>query len=298
MPHLELDDVAADAAADLVVLLTGGTSGVGREAALDLASRGARVEIVGRDREAGADVVETADASPGTVEFHRVDLAEQTAVCDLAARIAGRHDRIDVLAHNAGLHSASRVETTDGIELTLAVNHLAPYLLTRELLDRVRASDHARIVVTASGIHRRGTLDFENLQFERGYGGLDAYSRSKLANVAFTIELAERLEGDPVTANCFHPGFIPGTRLFREARPWTRYGLRAAALLPGVGTTARTGGRRLVRLALSGEFADRSGAYLSGSGVEEPSRAARDPANRRRLWEISAELVDVDPDWV
>ena len=280
-----------------VVLLTGGTSGIGREATRRLADAGMTVAVVGRDESRGTAVAETdTEETPGTVGFHRADLSRQDRVRSLAREVRERYDRLDVLAHNAGLSSAERVETVDGLERTFAVNHLAPYLLTHELVGRLRESAPARVVVTASGIHRRGSLDFEDLQSESDYDGLDAYADSKLANVAFTVELAARLGAD-VTANCFHPGFVPSTGLFRDAKPWTRLAVRAASLAPGVGTDEDTGARRLVRLVTDPRFAQHSGAYLGSDGIEEPDPAATDPAIRERLWTESARLVGVDPDW-
>ncbi len=282
-----------------VVVLTGGTSGFGRIAARRLADRGATVAVVGRDRDRGRSLeAETADADGG-VRFHRADLASLDAVRDLADTIDATYDGVDVLAHNAGLSSRDRRETPDGLERTVAVNHLAPYLLTHDLLDALRASAPARVVVTASRVHRRGSLDVEDLQFETDYDALDAYARSKLANVAFTLELADRLEATDreITANCFHPGFIPSTGLFRDAAPWVRWGLRALALVPGVGDSPETGADRLCRLATDPAFASRSGCYVSGDGVVDPAPAAADSGVRERLWRASADLVGVDPDW-
>lgn len=280
-----------------VVVLTGGTSGIGRRAARVFARSGGTVVVVGRNRASGEAIADELTAeTAGVARFHRTDLADQSAVRALATEILETYDRLDVLAHNAGLSSRHRRETTDGIERTLAVNHLAPYLLTHELLDRLRASAPSRIVVTSSGIHRRAALDVSDLQFEdEAYDALEAYARSKLANVAFTIELATRLED--VTVNCFHPGFVPSTGLFRDAAPWTRAAMRLVAAVPGLGTTPEEGARRLVRLATAPEFGEHSGLYVGSSGVEDPDSATLDPELRQRLWTVSADLVGVDPDW-
>lgn len=293
--------MAGDTLDESVVLLTGGTAGIGRVAGCRLAGRGATVAVVGRDQERGRELEREVNSNPkvpGEIRFHRADLGRQVAVCELAEEVVRTYDRLDVLAHNAGLSRPERTTTPDGIETTLAVNHLAPYLLTHELLDRLRASSRARIVVTASGIHRRGTLEFDDLQFEREYDCLDAYARSKLANVAFTIELAERLENDRgITVNCFHPGFVPSTDLFRNATLRTRIAMRVMAAVPGIGTTPEEGADRLVRIATSSEFGERSGVYVGNNGIEPPSERARDPEGRQHLWRVSANLVDVDPDW-
>ncbi|MCU4975233.1 SDR family oxidoreductase [Halobacteria archaeon AArc-m2/3/4] len=285
------------------ILLTGGTSGIGRVAAGRFAERGATVAIVGRNGARGERIAdELTNRTPGTVRFHRTDLAERAAVRALADEVRETYDRLDVLAHNAGLSSRTRSETADGIELTVAVNHLAPYLLTHDLLDRVRESAPARIVVTASGIHRRGDLEFSDGKFafesetDAEYDSLETYARSKLANVAFTVELAERLSGD-VTANCFHPGFVPSTGLFREAPLWTRAAMRIMSAVPGVGSTPERGAERLVRLATAPEFRERSGLYVGSGGAETPAAGATDPERRERLWTRSADLVGVDPNW-
>ncbi len=290
--------MAENAPDEHVVVLTGGTSGIGRLAAKNLAEAGSTVAVVGRDRTRGTQLASEASTTPGTIRFHQADLAPQAGVRSLAADLRETYERIDVLAHNAGLSSATRTETEDGIERTLAVNHLAPYLLTYELLDVLTASEPARVVVTASDIHRRGSLDFDDLQYTNDYDALDAYARSKLATIAFTFELAERLPADGgVTANCFHPGFIPSTNLFRDASLRTRLMVRLAGLVPGVGTTKRDGAQRLCRLATDSDFADETGAYVTGDGPASPAAEASDPHTRDRLWTVSADLVGVDPDW-
>ncbi|NHX37795.1 MULTISPECIES: SDR family NAD(P)-dependent oxidoreductase [Halolamina] len=281
-----------------VVVLTGGTSGIGRIAATELADAGWTVAVVGRDRSAGESLAGEPSTAPGTIRFHRADLATQARVRSLADELRDAYHGIDALVHNAGLSGSDRVETADGIERTFAVNYLAPYLLTHELLDTVRASAPARIVTTGSELHRRATLDFENLQFETDYDALQAYARSKLALVAFTLELAARLPADSgVTANSFHPGFVQSTGLFRDASRRTRLLVRLAGLVPGVGTTPQAGADRLVRLVTDPTFGDRTGVYVAGDGIEEPADEAADPARRERLWERSAALVGVDPAW-
>lgn len=279
------------------VLLTGGTSGIGAVAARELAATGATVAIVGRDEEQGRRLADDLTASTaGTVRFHGADLATQAAVRRLAAAVTDTYDHLDVLAHNAGLSTREHTITDDGVELTLAVNHLAPYLLTHELVDSLRASAPSRVVVTASGVHTQGDMAFDDLRLEEDYSALGAYARSKLANVAFTLELADRLD-DGVVANCFHPGFVPSTDLFRDARLRVRLFARVAAAVPGLGTNAETGAERLVELATAPEYGRRSGLYVGADGPEEPASAATDPEFRERLWRVSADLVGVEPDW-
>ena len=282
---------------DRIVLLTGGTSGIGRIAATTLAERGATVAVVGRDRSRGESLAAESSSLPGEIRFHRADLATQDAVRSLADEVREIYDRLDALVHNAGLSASERTETADGIERTLAVNHLAPYLLTHELIDTLLASAPARIVTTGSEVHRRASLDFDDLQFERDYDALAAYSRSKLALLAFTLELAERLP-DEVTANSFHPGFVPSTKLFRDAALTTRLAVRIAGAVPGVGTSRQEGARRLVRLVTDPEFGEQTGVYVTGDGIVAPSDQAADPELQTRLWERSADLVGVDPAWL
>lgn len=279
------------------MVLTGGTSGIGRIAATELAAQGATVAIIGRDQTCGETLVAEATALDGDIRFHQADLATQATVRSLAGELLDTYDRIDALVHNAGLSSRRRTETEDGIELTFAVNHLAPYLLTHELLDRLRISARTRVVVTASDIHRRATLNFDDLQFTSDYDSLQAYARSKLATIAFTLELADRLDDTEITANCFHPGFVPSTNLFRDAPIWTRGMIRVTAIIPGIGTTQQKGAQRLCKLVTAAKFRDRTGTYVTGEGITSPSTEASDPENRKRLWEISASLVGVDPDW-
>lgn len=282
---------------DHVVVLTGGTSGIGRIAARNLAVNGATVAVIGRNKTRGETLARGATDFDGDIQFHQANLATQATVRTLATELLDTYDQIDVLVHNAGLSARRRTETEDRIELTFAVNHLAPYLLTHELIDRLRESTPARIVVTASAIHRRATLEFDDLQFTSDYDSLQAYARSKLANITFTLELADRLPATEITANCFHPGFVPSTKLFRDAHIWTRLMIRAAAIIPGIGATQEEGAQRLLRLVTEQKFGERTGTYVTGDGITPPSSEASDPANRERLWEISADLVNVNPDW-
>ena len=287
-----------DDLSDRTILLTGGTSGFGRVAAVELARRGATVAVVGRDESKGAALVDRSEALAGTIAFHQADLASQSTVRSLASTAKREYDRIDVLAHNAGLSAGSRRESPDGIELTLAVNHLAPYLLTYELLDHLRDAPAPRVVVTASDLHRRATLDFDDLQLADGYDSLDAYARSKLANVAFAVELDARLPDDAaVTVNCVHPGFIPSTDLFREASLRTRLLVRIAGLVPGVATSKRAAAERLQTVLVDPRYGSVSGQYVGGDGPEDPAPEATNRAVRRRLWRMSAELVGITPDW-
>lgn len=291
MQHVDL--------ADGVVVLTGATSGIGRAATELLVDRGATVAAVGRDRERAEDLRASVADAPGRVAFHRADLADLAAVRDLAADLRAEYDDLHALVHNAGIAAATREESADGIELTLAVNHVAPYLLTHELVELLVASAPSRVVVTASGVHHRVPREDveEDLQLAGTYDGLAAYSRSKFANVAFTLELADRLEETGVVANCLHPGFVRGTRIWKGTSFRARVLTRVASLVPGVGTSVETAGRRLARLVTDPEFGDRTGCYVDEDAVGESSAVARDPTFREWLWTETAAMADVDPDW-
>src|SRR5580692_6729493 len=192
------------------VLVTGGTGGIGKATAIGLAVLGARVGITGRDQartEAAAASIRAAAGSPA-VDAFAADMSIQAGVRRLAAQVADTYPRLDVLVNNVGGFWAHRHVSADGLEHTFALNHLASFLLTSLLLDRLTASAPARIVTVSSGAQARGRIDFDDLQGERNYSGQRAYSQSKLANVMFTYELARRLEGTGVTATVLHPGVV------------------------------------------------------------------------------------------
>src|SRR5215216_7747200 len=217
-----------------VVLITGGTSGIGRAAATALAAMGAEVVVSGRSRERGESAVEEIRDTSGNekVSLMLADLAVQAEVRGLAEEFRDRYDRLDVLVNNAGIIQSKRTQTPDGIELTLAVNHLAPFLLTNLLLDLLKKSAPSRIITVSSEAQRWGKMDLDDLQSKRSYRALPVYGKTKLANIMFTYELAERLEGTGVTANCIHPGGVntnfgnnqggPMNRLFRLFKPFMR----------------------------------------------------------------------------
>jgi NAD(P)-dependent dehydrogenase (short-subunit alcohol dehydrogenase family) len=272
------------------VLVTGATSGIGLEASVELAREGATVVLVGRDEKktqtAKTEVMERGGSQ--MVETLLCDLSSQRQIRGLAAAYRARHDRLDILINNAGIASTTRVVTEDGLEQTFAVNHLAPFLLTNLLLDLVEKSAPARIVNVASNGHRRGVIDFDNLQFENGgYWLVRAYCRSKLGNVLFTAELARRLAGTGVTVNCVHPGAV-ATPIWTRA-PW--YTWPAVAIGKLFMISPAEGGSRIVYLATSDDVKDVSGAYFEDNRSVAASVRGRDSALARRLWEVSARLV-------
>jgi NAD(P)-dependent dehydrogenase (short-subunit alcohol dehydrogenase family) len=273
-----------------VVVITGASSGIGKETALGLARLGARLVLLCRDAgRARAAADEIRQRAPGpSVETVLADLASQAEVRRAAAEIRARHERIDVLIHNAAIIQAKRRTTVDGLEEQLAVNHLAPFLLTQLLLDAVKAAAPSRIVVVASQVEARGRLDFDDLQLARGsYGHLRAYDRTKLANVLFTYELARRLEGSGVTANCLHPGVI-ATNLLSDylGRP------RALGFLQGLTNPGPDKGARTSIWAASDPSLEQTtGKYFRERREASSSPASYDRELARRLWEVSEGLV-------
>ncbi|RIK94579.1 MAG: short-chain dehydrogenase [Proteobacteria bacterium] len=271
-------------------VLTGATSGIGLAAASELAARGARLVLVARSpaRADAALAAIRARTPRADAEVVRGDLASLAEVRSAAARVLGVCPRIDVLFNNAGVVKLSREVTADGYEATFAVNHLAYFLFTNLLLDRLRATPGARIVSTASDAHRfGGALDFGDLQSERRYRGLGVYGRSKLCNILWTRELARRLAGSGVTANCFHPGGV-ATRLGQTDALWTQLvGRITQWILRSPEKGAETG----VWLATSPDVAGVSGRYFADRREKQPAKYAQDDAAAKRLWEISEQLV-------
>jgi NAD(P)-dependent dehydrogenase (short-subunit alcohol dehydrogenase family) len=246
--------------------------------------------MVGRDRArteaAVADVI-TRSGNPD-VSYLLCDFSSQASIRRLAEDFKAAHDRLHVLINNAGGVHNSRWLTEDGIEATFAINHLGYFLLTNLLLDLLMNSAPARVVSTASSGHYNGTMDFDDLGFERGYWIMRAYYRSKLANVLFANELARRLEGTGVTSNSLHPGTI-ATNIWSGAPMWARPVIQPLARL--FFTSAEKGGAVITRLAADPELEGVTGRYFSEGHESKPAALARDEALAKRLWDVSAELV-------
>jgi retinol dehydrogenase 12 len=274
-----------------VCVVTGASSGIGKAAAATLAGLGATVVLVGRDRgrtEAAAAEIGRAGGPPPRVEV--ADLASLEQVRGLAERLAGL-ERIDVLVNNAGLVLGERQVTADGLEHVLALNHLAPFLLTSLLRPKLTASAPARVVTVTSDAHSAARLDLADLNLERDWDSWRSYANSKLANILFTRELARRLDGTGVTANCAHPGVVR-TGFGGQARPLLKVGIMIAR--PFMLSPER-GADTIVYLASSPEVAGQSGGYYVKRQRREPSAAARDDDTARKLWEISQELTGRAP---
>ena len=273
-----------------VCVITGATSGIGLIAAERLAAQGARLVLVGRDKARGeAALARMKERAPGArLAIHYADLSLLAEMERLAATIAASEPRIDVLINNAGAMFSRRSVTADGLERTFALNHMAYFVLSNRLRDRLAAAAPARIVSVASAAHRGNTLDFGDLQSARSYRGFTVYGRSKLANILFTRELARRLAGTGVTANCLHPGFV-ATRFGDNSDGFIRVAIGVAKNLFAI--SPEKGAETIVYLASSPEVAGVSGGYFARSRPATPTAAAQDDAAARRLWEESAKLA-------
>jgi len=277
-----------------VCLVTGASNGIGLETAAALAGMGASVIMHARDARRGeAALAEVRRRYPdGDVRLMLADLASLAEVRQLAADIRSHHDRLPVLVNNAGAYNTTRSTTRDGFETTFAVNHLAHFLLTRELLPLLRASAPARIINVSSNAHRIGRLDFDDLNAVRGYGGMRAYGTSKLANILFTYELARRLDGAGVTANAVHPGSV-ATGFALNNGPLMRGAFRVFHVVgrPFFLTPAQ-GADTVIYLASSPEVEGITGRYWVKRRPVRSSAASYDDEAARRLWDVSERMVD------
>lgn len=268
------------------VLITGATNGIGLAAAEAMARKGARLTIVGRNpqkTEAALDAIRKAGGAGTEVGALIADLSTAAGVRALAAEALARLPRIDILANNAGAYFTSRRTSADGRELTWATNHLAPFLLTNLLLDRLKASAPARVITTASDAHLGASIPFDDVDAERRYRGFRRYGATKLANILFTAELARRLAGTGVSAYAFHPGFVltgflqdtpaPVRGFFNLIRPLIR--------------NPEKGAETLVWLAETDLPPEANGGYFMDRKPRRSSAAAKDMASATRLWDVS-----------
>lgn len=271
-------------------MITGSNRGIGKTTALGLAKMGATVVMVCRDRgrgEAARDEIKI-ESGNECVDLFVADLSSLAAIRQLATDFKRRYQQLHVLINNVGLTLKKRSVTVDGIENTFATNHLGPFLLTHLLLDVMKQSAPARIVNVSSMVHRWGRIDFDDLQGERHYDMDCAYQQSKLANVYFTYELAKRLRGTGVTANCLNPGVV-ATDFGREYTGFK--GLMAKKLLRPFMKTPEQGARTSIYVASSPDLEEVSGKYFADSKQKRSSKLSYDESISRQLWKISEEMT-------
>ncbi|MBW2615219.1 MAG: SDR family oxidoreductase [Deltaproteobacteria bacterium] len=262
---------------DKTILITGSTDGIGKQTALDLAKMGATVLLHGRNSGRADRVLNEIKKATGNdrIEAFIADLASLKQVRYLAEQVLEKHDRLDVLINNAGVYETRHRISEDGFEMTFAVNHLAPFFLTLLLLDLIGKRVPCRIINVSSQVHA-SSIDFDNLQAEKHYSAYEAYSLSKLCNVLFTSELAERLKGTGITVNCLHPGVID-TKLLKAG-----WGMGGSPVTQGAKTS--------VYLATAPELSTVTGKYFKNMKPTKSSRISYDAKARKRLWEISERL--------
>jgi NAD(P)-dependent dehydrogenase (short-subunit alcohol dehydrogenase family) len=288
----ELMDIHSDSMVGKVCLITGATSGIGKEAAFQLARQGATLVLVGRDQTKCETTVQEIKEQTGNsaVEYLLADLSQQSQVRELAENFQRRHGQLNLLLNNAGLIFLSRRWTADGIEMTFGLNHLGYFLLTCLLLDTLKDSAPARIVNVSSDAHRRAVIDLDDLQCRHRYRGFWAYSRSKLANIYFTYELARRLEGTGVTVNALHPGLVATNFLSKN-------GIRGTFLrvfLEIKGISIPRGADTAVYLASSPEVEGVTGQYFVKRRAVDSSKVSYDKDVGLGLWQASLGLTGLE----
>jgi len=271
-----------------VCIVTGANTGIGKETALELAKLGATVVMVCRDRHRGEEALREIKQKSGNdnVALMLCDLSSQRSIRQFATDFMYKHDRLDVLVNNAGVVLRGHSMTEDGVESTFAINHLGYFLLTNLLLDLLKKSAPARIVNVASAAHKFGSLDVNAWPTGRNYSAFAAYANSKLANILFTRELAQRLTGTGVTANCLHPGPV-GTNLFRGLPKFLQTIIKLVTISP------QRGARTSIYLASSPAVEEITGKYFASCRQQESSEASRNKVAAKDLWDLSAELTSV-----
>jgi NAD(P)-dependent dehydrogenase (short-subunit alcohol dehydrogenase family) len=273
-----------------ICMITGANSGIGKATALGLAQMGATVVLVSRDRARGEEAQNEIKAKSGNhaIDLLLADLSSQQSIRQLAEDFKQRYTRLHVLINNAGIFALTRRETVDGLEMTLAVNVLAPFLLTNLLLDVIKASAPARIVNVSSDQQESNYLKLDDLQSKKSYRPMRAYAQSKLAVVLFTYELALRLEGTGVTANCLHPGFVATNIAQRGLVLPARL---ATKLIFRFGTSPEKGAKTSLYLATSPDVEGVTGKYFEKSVPRKSASLSYDTSLQQQLWKVSAELT-------
>jgi NAD(P)-dependent dehydrogenase (short-subunit alcohol dehydrogenase family) len=273
-----------------ICLVTGATSGIGKEAAIALAAQGAEVIITGRNPQKTIETVQQIKTETGnpSINYLLADFSDLEQVRSLATAFKERYSRLDVLLNNAGAFFLARRSTPYEVEKTFLVNHLAPFLLTNLLLDVLKNSAPARIINVASNSHQFGTMNFDDLGFKHSYFGINAYGRSKLANVLFTYELAHRLDGKMVTANAVHPGRV-STDIWQTS--FSLFGPALKYFMSLISLTPTQGADTLIYLASSMEVAGISGRYFYKRKAIASSPLSYDENVAKQLWEVSESLT-------
>jgi NAD(P)-dependent dehydrogenase (short-subunit alcohol dehydrogenase family) len=279
---------------DKVCIITGGTDGIGKAAAYSLALQGAKLLIHGRDPDKGARAVAELKARSRNpaIEFLQADFSSLGDVRRLAAAIMEHTPRVDVLINNAGGIFAKRTLSKDGHEMTFAVNHLAPFLLTHLLVSTLKSASQARVVTTASTAHRGAKILFDDLQATRKYSAMGAYATSKLANILFTRALAKRLQGSTVTATCLHPGLVR-TSIGRDFDLSPLLKTIFQWLFSHLARSPEKGAETVVYLATSPHAQGTSGGYYFNCKLTPPSLTAQDDCVAEHLWQVSGHLVGI-----
>jgi NAD(P)-dependent dehydrogenase (short-subunit alcohol dehydrogenase family) len=273
-----------------IMIVTGATGGIGLITARELAATGAKVVLVGRSESRLNDAValimqQTPDAQLDTIQ---ADLSSQAEVLAVANTIKQRYDHIDVLINNAGAYFTEQHFSVDGIEMTWALNHMAPFLLTTQLLDLLRASAPARIITVSSAAHQGAIIDFDDLEGKKRFNGWKAYGQSKLANIMFTYELANRLLDSDVTANCLHPGFV-ATGFAQNNGGW--FAKVFAVMQRYMAITPEQGAETTVFLARNDSVATTTAKYFDKCKPVPSSKVSYDVTTQRRLWQLSQDMV-------
>lgn len=269
----------------MITIITGATSGIGKATAFGLAEKGFELLLIGRNQEAGSNLVDSLVKKWGcNADFVKCDFASLAQVEELTQKIEKRYNTIDVLINNAGVSKSERGLTVDGYEATFAINHLAPFLLTNRLLPLLEKSAQGRIVNVASELHRRATIHFQDIMLEKGYSTLRAYNQSKLANIMFTYELARRLAESAITANCLHPGVVA-----------TSIGRDFSGFITGIinffWLTPEKGAEPSIYLASASELSKVSGKYFNRLRETRSSATSYDTEKALRLWQVSEHLT-------
>ncbi len=276
-----------------IVVITGSTSGLGKESALSIAQMGTIVALVGRNKEKLEQTVqEIKKQIPGAkLDTFVCDQSQMSQVRELAEQLLAKYPKIDVLMNNAGVSCQKPLITSEGLERVFATNHLAPFLLTNLLLERLIQSN-ARVVNVSSSMHKHVKLDFDNLQSIRGFNWDNSYSRSKLMNLMFTFELARRCQGKTITVNAIHPGLVK-TGIARNDTPMLKFGKAMADLFA---IPVEKGALTQIHVATSPEVEGITGKYFSKCKIDQPSKAAQNQDDWARLWAESTRMCGIDSD--